>query len=1128
MSLLDHSSTASQDGTGPETDWYRRGIFYELHVRAFADSDGDGIGDFPGLINKLDYLEDLGVTAVWLLPFYPSPLRDDGYDTSDYRSIHPDYGTMRNFRRFLDEAHRRNIRVITELVINHTSDQHAWFQRARRAPKGSKYRDFYVWSDTPDRFADARIIFSDFETSNWTWDPVAGAYYWHRFYSHQPDLNFDNPAVQDAIFSVLDFWLDMGVDGLRLDAVPYLFEREGTNCENLPETHEFLRSLRSHAEAKYPGRMFLAEANQWPEDAAAYFGDGDECHMNFHFPLMPRLFMAVQSENRLPIEDILEQTPVPPAGSQWATFLRNHDELTLEMVTDEERDYLWRTYAEDPRMRINLGIRRRLAPLLGNDRRKIELLNSILFSLPGTPVIYYGDELGLGDNVYLGDRDGVRTPMQWSPDRNAGFSSASPQRLYLPPITEPGYHYENVNVEAQAANPSSLLWWMRQLIALRRRNRVLGEGGVEFLEHSNGRVLAYLRTLDDGSDQSGENTNPVLCVANLSRHAQAVELDLSDHLGAVPVELFGHSRFAPVGELPYYLTLAPHGFLWFELEHQAAHSAAHADELPQLGTNWGADNEVLTGALHRFMSDRRWYAGKSKSLRAISIVNQVGIGPVTLLQVATEYRDASQDLYSIPVTEVSGEAAASISRFRPHGVIADLSDGSGTRLLVDSMVDERSVLAIAKACRSRRTRRSDDTVLVGEPIGRHSFTGVTADDVTIMATEQSNSSAIVGSAAIIKLIRRVGPGENPDLEIGRFLTQRAQSGKAAPVLGSLSIGTERKGGNSTLVLMHGLVENEGDAWSWVRDRMDQFLEAALAVSDAPPAPDRRHPAFSDPAWASIEGLPDAIVGPLAGLKDAAELLGRRTAELHRALAGESIAAATQRDGRVADETAFTVEPFSAHYQRSLSQSLRGQAKELLLRLRTHHQNNDPTAVDEAIAAIVDEPNMLLGSFARLRGRLIPARRIRIHGDLHLGQVLWTGRDFVFIDFEGEPARALGERRIKRTPLVDLAGLVRSFDYARAASLVELEERGLLSEHDRPHAEAWAQWWSRTMTDTFVSSYFEAMDGSDLLPPDPADRADLLRLCLIEKAMYEVRYELDSRPDWARFPLEALLDLQRQE
>ena len=552
-------------------DWYRDAIIYELHVRAFNDSNGDGIGDFNGLTQRIDYLADLGVTAIWLLPFYPSPLRDDGYDIADYRTVNRDYGDLRQFKRFLAAAHERNLRVITELVINHTSDQHPWFQRARRSPAGSPERDAYVWSDHTERYADARVIFQDFETSNWTWDPVAEAYFWHRFYSHQPDLNFDNPMVEEAVLEVLDFWLDMGVDGLRLDAIPYLHEREGTNCENLPETHGVLKRLRAHIDAKYPGRMLLAEANQWPEDAASYFGDGDglECHMNFQFPVMPRLFMSLRLEHRTPIVDIMEQTPEPPPGGQWATFLRNHDELTLEMVTDEERDLMLRAYATDAEMRINLGIRRRLAPLLGNDRRKFELLNALLFSLPGTPVLYYGDEIGMGDNVYLGDRNGVRTPMQWSADRNAGFSTANPHRLYLPLITEQGYHYESVNVETQAANPASPLSWMRQLTALRKRHRVLGRGTIDFLEPDNHHVLAFVRC----PTPDLPNEQPLLCVANLSRLAQHVELDLRRFGGAVPVEVFGQNRFAPIGDAPYTLTLAPYGFFWFALRGRVAADA---------------------------------------------------------------------------------------------------------------------------------------------------------------------------------------------------------------------------------------------------------------------------------------------------------------------------------------------------------------------------------------------------------------------------------------------------------------------------------------------------------------------------------------------------------------------------
>jgi maltose alpha-D-glucosyltransferase/alpha-amylase len=542
---------------GDDPQWYKDAIIYELRVRSYMDSNGDGGGDLAGLTAKLDYLQDLGVNALWLLPVCPSPGRDDGYDISDYTDVNPDVGTLDDFRTFVEEAHRRALRVITELVLNHTSDQHPWFQRARRAPPGSPERNFYVWSDTPDRYKDARIIFTDFEPSNWSWDPVAKQYYWHRFFAHQPDLNFDNPAVHEAMLGVVDFWFGLGVDGLRLDAVPYLYERDGTNCENLPETHLFLRKLRAHVDSRFKNRLLLAEANQWPEDAARYFGNGDECHMNFHFPIMPRIFMSIHMEDRLPIMDILAQTPPIPPNCQWALFLRNHDELTLEMVTDEERDYMYRAFAHEPTMRINLGIRRRLAPLVGNDRRQIELMNAMLMSLPGTPVLYYGDEIGMGDNVFLGDRNGVRTPMQWSPDRNAGFSRANPQRLVLPVIIDPEYHYESLNVESQQGNPNSLLWWTKRLIALRKRFQAFGRGTIEFLAPENPKVLAFIRHFEDET---------VLVVANLSRFTQYVELDLKAFKGRVPLELIGRTRFPPIGDLPYLLTLGEHAFYWFSVE----------------------------------------------------------------------------------------------------------------------------------------------------------------------------------------------------------------------------------------------------------------------------------------------------------------------------------------------------------------------------------------------------------------------------------------------------------------------------------------------------------------------------------------------------------------------------------
>jgi len=539
--------------------WYKRAIIYELPVKSFFDANGDGVGDFAGLIEKLDYVQALGVTCLWVLPFFPSPLRDDGYDIADYRNVHPSYGTLDDFRRFLHAAHARHLQVVIELVVNHTSDQHPWFERARSAPPGSPERDYYVWSDTDQKYGDARIIFLDAERSNWMWDSKAQAYYWHRFFHHQPDLNYDSPAVLQDLLQVMDFWLEMGVDGFRLDAVPYLAEREGTSCENLPETHAVIKAIRRHIDGRWPNRMLLAEANQWPADVRAYFGDGDECHMAYHFPLMPRIFMALHLEDRHPIVEVMQQTPAIPEVSQWALFLRNHDELTLEMVTDEERDYMYLAYSADPQARLNLGIRRRLAPLMGNSRRRIELLNSLLFSFPGTPIVYYGDEIGMGDNTYLGDRNGVRTPMQWTGDRNAGFSRADPERLFSPIIMDPIYGYQGVNVEAQERDPSSLLQWMKNLIGLRKMFEAFGLGSLEFLEPANRKVLAYVRR---------HRRDAILCVANLSRSVQPVSLDLSAFSDFTPVEMLGYTDFPTIGKQPYFLTVGPYGFYWFELQRR--------------------------------------------------------------------------------------------------------------------------------------------------------------------------------------------------------------------------------------------------------------------------------------------------------------------------------------------------------------------------------------------------------------------------------------------------------------------------------------------------------------------------------------------------------------------------------
>jgi maltose alpha-D-glucosyltransferase/alpha-amylase len=815
----------------PEPLWYKDAVIYELHVRAFADSNGDGIGDFRGLTKRLDYLQDLGVTAVWLLPFYPSSLRDDGYDIADYTDVHPHYGTLRDFKAFLRAAHDRGIRVITELVLNHTSDRHPWFQRARRAGPGTPAGDFYVWSETPERYREARIIFKDFEHSNWSWDPVARAYYWHRFYAHQPDLNYDNPAVHQAMLDVLDFWLEMGVDGLRMDAVPYLYEREGTNCENLPETHAFLKAVRRHVDQRFPNRLLLAEANQWPEDAVAYFGDGDECNMAFHFPLMPRMFMAIRMEDRFPIIDILTQTPAIAEGAQWALFLRNHDELTLEMVTDEERDYMYRVYAYDPQARINLGIRRRLAPLFGNHRRSIELMNGLLLSLPGTPVLYYGDEIGMGDNIYLGDRNGVRTPMQWSADRNAGFSRANPQRLYLPINIDPEYHYEAVNVEAQRNNSRSLFWWMKRLIALRKQYRAFGRGTLEFLSPDNPKVLAFVRRHGD---------ERILVVANLSRFAQYVELDLSAYQGFQPIEVFGRTAFPKIGELPYLLTLAPHGFYWFALERpQPGEVVVPEAEWPRIEVagHWTdvwtvpKARAALEGILPRYLRARRWFGGKTRGVKSAGLTDVVPMPadrPLALISLVTvEYREGDPETYALPLTFALGDEAERLRRDAPHAIVGKLRVNSPAGvedgLLVDALWNPGVAQALFQAIIRRRRFRGQRGTVVGwsarAPRRRREGQEAAPLEPHISGAGQSNTSIVLGERFILKLLRKVDEGVSPDLSIHRFLSERPAGFRhVAPLAGALEYQREH-GKPSTLAMLNCFVPNEGDAWRYTVDHV---------------------------------------------------------------------------------------------------------------------------------------------------------------------------------------------------------------------------------------------------------------------------------------------------------------------
>ena len=744
--------------------WFKDAIIYQLHVKAFADSNSDGVGDFAGLTSKLDYLEDLGVTALWLLPFYPSPGRDDGYDISDYRHINPDFGTMQDFRRFMQEAKRRKLRVITELVINHTSDQHPWFQRARRGRPSSDARNWYVWSDTDHRFSETRIIFNDTEKSNWTWDPDAQAYYWHRFFSHQPDLNFDNPRVLLAMVQIMRRWLDLGVDGFRLDAIPYLCEREGTNNENLPETHAIIKNIRAELDAYAPGKVLLAEANQWPEDVSAYFGDGDECHMAYHFPLMPRIYMAIAQEDRFPIADILRQTPDIPLNCQWALFLRNHDELTLEMVTDVERDYLWSTYATDPRARINLGIRRRLASLMDNDRRKIELMNSLLMSFPGTPIIYYGDEIGMGDNIYLGDRNGVRTPMQWTPDRNGGFSRCDPARLYLPMIMDPVYGYEAVNVEAQSRSLASLLSWTKRLISVRKSSKVFGRGSLSFIRPANRSVLVYVR------QYQGE---VVLCVANLSRSAQAAEIDLSPWRGRVPFELLGRTSFPPVGDAPYLITLAPYGFFWFLLRERDASKVEVSTTPAEFETlvvtqGWsslsqGQSRSVLErDVLPAFLANKRWYAERGNSPASARISATIPLVPADpglgLAIIETKGRHAPAT-YLLPLTI----SWTRLDRERQNpNTLAAVRRGAREGTLLDATADPSFIAFLLDNLRASATIESDQGRIEFKPTSALPKNEPTAmDDVHAVDTEQSNTTVVVETDCVVKLFRRLEPGREP-------------------------------------------------------------------------------------------------------------------------------------------------------------------------------------------------------------------------------------------------------------------------------------------------------------------------------------------------------------------------------
>jgi len=1083
--------------------WYKDAVIYQVNVKSFFDSNDDGIGDFKGLTSKLEYIRDLGVNTIWLMPFYSSPLKDDGYDIADYEDVHRQFGTLDDFRSMLHEAHRLGLKVITELIINHTSDQHPWFQAARHAPAGSPQRDFYVWSDTDQKYLGTRIIFTDTETSNWTWDPQAKAYYWHRFFSHQPDLNFDNPQVMKAVLKIMRFWLDMGVDGFRLDAIPYLVEREGTNNENLRETHAVIKELRAAIDASYKNRFLLAEANQWPEDVREYFGDGDECHMAYHFPLMPRIYMAIAQEDRYPIIEIMQQTPDIPDTCQWAIFLRNHDELTLEMVTSKERDYMYTTYAADLQARINLGIRRRLAPLMENDLDRIKLMNSLLLSMPGSPILYYGDEIGMGDNFFIGDRNGVRTPMQWSPDRNAGFSRADPQRLYLPPIMDAVYGYQSTNVEAQSRDPSSLLSWTKRLLGVRKTSQAFGRGSRRFLRPGNRKILAYLREFGEDS---------ILCVANLSRSAQPVELNLASFKGRVPVEMLGRTAFPPIGDLPYLLTISGYGFYWFRLATDAAVPSWHeqivsVDERPvlvlfdgwlslfrervvpwRIGMAEKTRVQFETDTLPRYIETQRWYAAKGTPIERARITEQVlwQEGKVSWLMALVELDGAEpRATYFLPlglawedreddrVRNLSTSAVAKIRQQANVGVMGDaFADEVFCRAVVAAMAAGREIATGAGKLQFRRTA---------------AFAEVAGPDFESLPVERpraSSSNTIVNlrERLMLKGYRRLRIGMNPELEMGLYLTEVAHFANCAPLAGVLEyVGND--GQTSLLAMLQGFVANQGDGWTYSLDYVRRHLEQYRTTPAGDLLPPNAHEAY------------------LTLIR----VLAQRTAELHRALA------------RPNSDAAFSPQPLNkadidAYRQRALDEA-RG-----ALDLLASNLDAVPAADRARASAVLAQREPIMRRIEAGAAEVPRGKKIRIHGDYHLGQVLVTRNDFVIIDFEGEPGHSLEERRAKHSPLRDVAGMMRSFSYVQQSALRSVAH----NEAEAARLSPLARGWEIEARNAFLSAYDAAARETALYESLQPGRG-LLGLFELEKALYELRYEIGNRPTWVGIPLQGILD-----
>lgn len=1097
--------------------WYKDSIIYALHIRSFYDSNGSGIGDINGLIQKLDYLEDLGVNCISLLPFYDSPLKDDGYDIADYRKIHSDYGMMEHFEHFLEEAHKRGMKVIVDLMINHTSTSHEWFQRARHAPPGSPERDFYIWSDTKDKFAEARIIFSDYENSNWEWDNVAKAYYWHRFYHHQPDLNFRNEVVRAEILKVINFWFDKGVDGMRLSSAMFLFQEEGTNCENLPQVHEYLKELRKHVNQKYPGKILMAETNLWPEEAAQYYGDGDECHMNYHFPLMPRLYMALQTEDRYPIIDILDQTPTIPDSCQWALFLRNHDDLMLTMVTEEERDYLYKVFAQDHGAKINEGIRRRLAPLLSNDRRKIELLNSLLFSLPGTPVIYYGDEIGMGDNIYLGDRNGVRTPMQWNADRNAGFSNANPQKLFLPVIRDPQYRYEAINVENQNRNPSSLLWWMKNIITMRKRLRAFSHGNIVFLQSPNSKVLAFTRSYE------GES---ILVIANLSKYSQAVEFDLSQFKGIRPIEIFSQNRFLKITDKRYNFTLGPYGYYWFLMEKGEESIDSPAEriiseidveiEWEDFFDTYTAKRAIEKRVLPTYMRSCRWFGGKSKNIVSVDVSRypSIEVEGVTayLAQIQVRYTDGLPETYSLPLTIVTNaERMVYFLKNVPNAVLCYLKTPEKEGIIIDALFSEAFCNELFWQIKCNNSITVANGQLRFEAGKMLSGLNVEKEDISseVLKVEQSNTSVIYNDQFFFKIYRKLDTDINPDLELVRFLSDKTDFENSPRYGGGIQYEDTTQKSYIILGLLQNKIPNQGEAWTSMLEALSRYYEKVLTkIGKNEPAPEM---VTKDRLY--FDDIPEKVQKLIGSVTyQRVVLLAQRTAEMHLALASRE------------DDPDFCPERFNQNYQRSIYSGHRKLVNEKLTAL-SYRLEELPEHIATEARQILDIEPEILESFKEIFSQKIDAYKTRIHGDYHLGQVLFNGRDFYIIDFEGEPMHSISERRLKKTPFKDVAGMIRSFHYAAYGQLVLNQN---YRKEDMPLLETWANQWFHYVNQTFLTAYLDTAKGANFIPPTEESMRLLLRTYILEKAIYEVGYEMNARPEWLRIPIRGVLYAMRDK